>query len=134
MNSVSQLFKKVLWMGSVLIAVIAIVGSLIGYFGFGEPGLLSAIIGAGMAALFVSFTAISVWLGSKLSLAGFFGVVLGGWLVKMISFLILVVLLRKSEFIVGSVLFFTLVAAVIGSLAVDAWVFTRSRIPVVAPK
>jgi hypothetical protein len=52
----------------------------------------------------------------------------------MVSFLVLVIFLRKSEFIVGGVLFFTLVAAVIGSLTVDAWVFARSRIPTIASK
>jgi hypothetical protein len=134
MNSVSQLFKRVLLLGVALISAIALVGSVAGFLAFGIKGLVSALIGAAMATLFVSLTAASVWFASKLSLAGFFGVVLGGWLVKMVSFLVLVIFLRKSEFIVGGVLFFTLVAAVIGSLTVDAWVFARSRIPTIASK
>ncbi len=132
MNSVANLFSRVLTLGTILISAIALIGSLIGFFAFGSRGVLSALIGAGMAAIFVSLTAGSVWIGSKLSLAGFFGVVLGGWLVKLLSFLVLVVLLRKNSDIVGGVIFFTLVAAVLGSLAVDAWVFTRSRIPLIS--
>lgn len=131
MNPVATLFKNVLLLGSILISAIALVGSIIGFLGFGGRGVLSALIGAAMATVFVSLTATSVWFGSRLSLAGFFAIVLGGWILKLVLFLILVVLLRNSDFIVGGVIFFTLVSAVLGSLAVDAWVFTRSRIPLI---
>jgi hypothetical protein len=130
-NPVATLFKNVLLLGSILISAIALVGSIIGFLGFGGRGVLSALIGAAMATVFVSLTATSVWFGSRLSLAGFFAIVLGGWILKLVLFLILVVLLRNSDFIVGGVIFFTLVSAVLGSLAVDAWVFTRSRIPLI---
>ena len=132
MSQVAPIFKKVLIWGALLTGFIALVGSLVGFLAFGWPGLASGLIGAGMAFIFVSLTAVSVWIGSKLSLAGFFGVVLGGWLVKLVSFLVLVILLRKSDLVVGPVIFFTLVAAVLGSLAVDALVFTRSRIPLIS--
>ena len=128
----AALFKRVLGLGSALIAAIAVIGSLAGFFSFGVNGLFSALIGAGMCAVFVSLTAASVWLGSKLTLAGFFGVVLGGWLLKLVLFLVLVVVLRQADFIVGGVLFFTLVAAVIGTLAVDSLVFLRTRIPLIS--
>ena len=131
MNPVATLFKNVLLLGSILISAIALVGSIIGFLGFGGRGVLSALIGAAMATVFVSLTATSVWFGSRLSLAGFFAIVLGGWILKLVLFIILVVLLRNSDFIVGGVIFFTLVSAVLGSLAVDAWVFTRSRIPLI---
>jgi len=131
-NPVATLFKNVLLLGSILISAIALVGSIIGFLGFGGRGVLSALIGAAMATVFVSLTATSVWFGSRLSLAGFFAIVLGGWILKLVLFLILVVLLRNSDFIVGGVIFFTLVSAVLGSLAVDAWVFTRSRIPLIS--
>jgi hypothetical protein len=132
MNPVATLFKRVLLLGLVLISAIALVGSIVGFLSFGFRGVVSALIGAAMATLFVSLTATSVWFGSRLSLAGFFAIVLGGWLLKLVLFLILVVLLRNSDFIVGGVIFFTLVSAVLGSLAVDAWVFTRSRIPLIS--
>ncbi|MEN9752639.1 MAG: hypothetical protein RL670_330 [Actinomycetota bacterium] len=132
--NVSQLFKRVVTLGAILIGAIAVVGGVLGYLLFGANGLLSAVIGAAMAALFVTLTAISVWFGSRLSLAGFFGVVLGGWLAKLVVFLVLVVVLRQATFVVGSVLFLTLVAAIIGSLAVDTLVFLKSRLPIVNEK
>lgn len=131
-TGIEQLFGRVLKLGSLLIAVIAVVAGGLGWLIVGQRGLVSALIGAGMALVFVSLTALSVWLGGKLNLGGFFGVVLGGWLLKVVGFLVLVFLLKHATFINGPVLFFTLVASVLGSLAIDSWVFVKARLPISA--
>ncbi len=127
----NELFARVLRLGSILIAGVAVLGGAIGFFAASVAGLISALIGAAMALVFVSLTALSVWIGGKLPLGGFFGVVLGTWLVKLIGFFILVLVLKHASFIVGWVLFISIVGAVIGSLAVDAIVVLRSRIPTI---
>jgi hypothetical protein len=129
-TGIEQLFGRVLKLGSLLIAVIAVVAGGLGWLLVGQRGLVSALIGAGMALVFVSLTALSVWLGGKLNLGGFFGVVLGGWLLKVVGFLVLVFLLKHATFINGPVLFFTLVASVLGSLGIDSWVFMKARLPI----
>lgn len=131
-TGIEQLFGRVLKLGSLLIAVIAVVAGGLGWLIVGQRGLVSALIGAGMALVFVSLTALSVWLGGKLNLGGFFGVVLGGWLLKVVGFLVLVFLLKHATFINGPVLFFTLVASVLGSLGIDSWVFVKARLPISA--
>lgn len=79
-DSLETVFKKVLKQGSLLIAIIAALGSAIGFLVAGQAGLVSALIGAGLTLVFVSLTALSVWFGGKLSLGGFFAVVMGvGW-------------------------------------------------------
>ena len=123
---------KVLKLGSLLIGSIAIIGSAIGFLAAGLPGLLGAVAGSGIALLFVTLTALSVLFGSKLSLGGFYAVVLGGWLLKMILFMFGVALLSRIEGLNGVALFVTLVASILGSLAVDGYVVTTSRIPVVS--
>ena len=123
---------KVLKLGSLLIGSIAIIGSAIGFLAVGLPGLLGAVAGSGIALLFVTLTALSVLFGSKLSLGGFYAVVLGGWLLKMILFMFGVALLSRIEGLNGVALFVTLVASILGSLAVDGYVVTTSRIPVVS--
>ena len=128
-NSMGKLFSSVLKKGALLIGVIAAVGGVIGYLVASTNGLVSALIGAAMAFVFVSMTALSVWIGGKLSLGGFFGVVLGGWLVKLVGFMVLVASLRTADFIVGPVLFGSLVVSILGSLALDAIVFSKARIP-----
>ena len=130
-TSNAQLFAKVIRLGAILTLAVAVIFGLVGFFAASVAGLVSALIGAAMALAFVSLTALSVWFGAKLSLGGFFGVVLGTWLVKLIGFFILVLVLKSANFIVGWVLFLAIVVAVIGSLAVDAIVVMRSRIPTI---
>ena len=130
-KAISGLFRRVLIQGSLLTAAIAIVGGGVGFAVAGQPGLISALIGAALALGFVSLTALSVWLGGKLPLGGFFGLVLGGWIVKLVLFILVIGALKGAEFINGPVLFFTLVASILGTLAVDSLAFLKARIPVV---
>jgi len=131
-TGIAAMFKKVLGWGALLIAGIAVVASILGWALAGINGLISALIGAAIAFAFVSLTALSVWLGGRLNLGGFYGVVLGGWILKVLIFLIIVGVLRHAEFINGPTLFFTLVASILGSLGIDSWVFLKARLPIEA--
>ena len=130
-TSAEQLFKNVLGQTALLTGLIASLGSLAGYFVEGMNGVVSALIGAGLAFAFGVLTVVSMIIGRKLSLAGFFGVVMGGWLIKLIGFALLARSLQGAEFINGPVLFLTLVAAILGSLVIDSIAVLSARIPVV---
>ena len=130
-KAISGLFSRVLIQGSILTATIAVVGGAIGLAVAGQPGLVSALIGAALALVFATLTAVSVWLGGKLPLGGFFGLVLGGWLIKLVAFILVISALKGADFINGPVLFFTLVASILGNLTVDSLVYLKARIPVV---
>lgn len=130
-KAANALYRRVLTLGSALIGAIAVIGGVVGYLVANTDGLTSALIGAGLALVFVSLTALSVWFGSKLPLGGFFGLVLGGWLLKIIGFALVIGALKGADFINGPVLFFTLVAAILGTLAVDSVVALNARIPVI---
>ena len=125
-------FSKVLKLGAILIGTIAVLGGLIGFFAAGLPGLFGALAGAGIALLFVSLTALSVLVGGKLNLGGFYAVVLGGWLLKVVIFIAMIAILKRVEGLNGVALFATLVASVLGSLGVDGFVVTKSKIPAVS--
>ena len=129
-TSTSEVFASVLKQGFILVAAIAVVGGGLGLAFAGVAGLLSGLIGAGLALLFSSLTALSVKLGGKLSLGGFFGVVLGGWIVKMLGFIFIIALLKGAAFIAGPVLFLTLVASILGTLVIDSLIVLKSRITV----
>jgi hypothetical protein len=58
------------------------------------------------------------------------GVVLGGWIVKFVVFAAALLGLRDADFVNGPVFFFSLVTAVLGGLAVDAWVVSKARLTV----
>lgn len=133
-NSTAKLFAQVLKFSALLIGSIALIGGITAWMIAGVAGLVSALIGAAMALVFTSMTAISVWLGGRLSLGGFFGAVLGGWIVKLVLFIVLVATLKGATFIVGPILFVCVVVSVLGSLALDAIAVSRSRIPTVESK
>jgi hypothetical protein len=130
-TNADQLFKKVLGQTALLTGLIASVGSVAGYFVECANGVVSALIGSALAFVFGALTVISMLVGRRLSLAGFFGVVMGGWLVKLIGFALLARALQGAEFINGPVLFLTLVAAILGSLVIDSIAVLSARIPVV---
>ena len=54
------------------------------------------------------------------------------WLLKFVLFLVLVFLLRDQPWIHPQVLFFSIVAGVIGTLVVDVVVVAKSRMPYVS--
>jgi len=127
----SALFGRVLRLTSLTTLAIAAIGGVVGWFVKGADGVLSAAIGAAMALVFGGLTVLSVWLGGKYSLGVFFGSVMGGWILKLVLFLGLSVALQGAHFLARPVFFFTIVAAILGNLAVDAFVAIKSRVPVV---
>lgn len=120
--------------GAILTAIIAVVGSVIGYLVADVSGMVSALVGAGLTALFMGFTALSIVLAAKVthnepSSTLFFGIVLGVWLLKFVVFIAILVILRDQPFIEPLVMFFSILAAVIGSLVVDVVAFLGARVP-----
>jgi hypothetical protein len=128
--STTEVFSAVLKQGLLLVLAIAVLGGGVGLLVAGVNGLLSGLIGAALALLFSTMTALSVKFGGKLSLGGFFGVVLGGWIFKMVLFIAIVAALRGANFIDGPVFFFTLVASILGTLVIDSLIVMKSRITV----
>jgi hypothetical protein len=130
-DSLSTVMARVLKLGSLLVLAIALLGSLAGFLVIGTSGVYAALIGSGAAFLFTALTALSVLIGSKLNLAGFLGAVLGGWLVKMVLFLIGFSMLNRAEWLTREsrpIVFFTVVAAVIGGLVIDTMIVSKARL------
>ncbi|AGW42019.1 hypothetical protein O159_20240 [Leifsonia xyli subsp. cynodontis DSM 46306] len=133
----TPVLRAILRYGLLLAAVIAVFGMALGGIGAGWIGVTSALIGTAMAAVFLSVTALSIlianrFIASDLFVGLFFGIVLGGWIVKFVLFLVLAIVLRDQPWIDPVVLFLSLIAGVIGSLAIDVVVVARSRIPYVS--
>jgi hypothetical protein len=124
-------FVKALKLSGLLVLSVAAVGSLIGYLLVGTDGVLTALIGTAIALVFTSMTILSVLIGARLPLGGFYGLVLGGWLLKVVLFAVLMAALQRMDFIHGPTLFFAIVISVLGSLGIDSWVVLRSRIPTI---
>jgi len=131
------ILKRILVYGGFLALAIAIVGATIGGIVDGWIGVVSALVGTAMAVVFMGITAGSILLanryaGREAAIGAFFGIVMGGWLLKFVVFLVLMVLLRDQPWISPVVLFLSIIAGVIGSLVVDAVVVMKSRMSYVS--
>jgi hypothetical protein len=130
-DDLKSVMLRVLKLGSLLVLGITGLGSGIGFLIAGESGVWAALAGGLAAFVFTALTALSLLLGSKLGLGGFLGVVLGGWLVKMVLFLVLFSVLSRADWLTidsRPVVFFTVVAAVIGGLVLDTLIVTKARL------
>jgi hypothetical protein len=129
-DSTASLFKKAMNLTGILVLAIGVAGSGLGYLYAGNAGVTSALIGAFVAAAFSTPTILSIWFGSKLPLACFYGLVLGGWLVKVLLFAVVFAALQDADYISGPVFFFAVVTSVLGGLAIDSWVVLKGRLPI----
>lgn len=127
----ARVWRNVLVLGLALAAAIAVVGAVIGWLAADMPGVWGALIGAAMAGVFLSVTALTMFLGRSMSMLGLSGMLMGGFFVKLILFMVVGKLLGGSPDIDGLTLFFTLVAAVIGTAVTDAVTIHKARIPYV---
>jgi hypothetical protein len=135
--SSSLVMRRVLIWGAILAAGIAIVAAPIGYAVAGLPGLIGGLLGAAMGLVFMGATAASILVANRFADSPayqtvFLGVVMGGWLLKLVLFLIATVLLRDQPWLEPSVLGLALIGVVVGSLVVDLVVVARSRVPAVS--
>jgi hypothetical protein len=130
----NPVLRRALAWGGVLAAVVLVVSGILGFVFAGVEGLVSALVGTLMAVVFMGITAASILLANRfassdLFVGAFFGIVLGGWILKFIVFIVLVVVLRDASWLNPTVLFLSLVAGVLASLVVDVLVVARSRMP-----
>jgi hypothetical protein len=133
LSSTPILRTVLVWSGSVTGALL-VIGGVVGFLVAGTDGLWSAVAGVLIAAVFLGITAASIlianrWFGDALYVPIFFGIVLGGWILKFVVFLIALFVLRDQPWIVGPVFFLALVASVLASLAIDVVVLLRMRVP-----
>ncbi|MFD1721680.1 hypothetical protein [Amnibacterium endophyticum] len=136
-DTASSVMRRALAQGAIAAAAIALAASIVGGILTGWPGVLSGVVGAGFALLFLGVTAASLLVADRfggLESSAFFAALLGGWLVKFVVFLLAMLALRDQPWVQPVVLFCAVAATVIASLVVDVLVVGRARIPVGSPR
>ena len=121
------------WSAAVTV-VLAVGGAVAGWFADGVNGVWSALCGVLIAAIFLAITGISIlianrWYGDPLYVPIFFGIVLGGWILKFIVFIVLLLVLREQPWVNTVVFFVAVVASVLACLVVDVVTLMRMRMP-----
>ncbi|MGA7149564.1 MAG: hypothetical protein WBX17_13880 [Microbacterium sp.] len=132
--SSTPILRTVLVWGGIVTGVLLVIGGGVGFLVAGMPGLWSAIVGVLVGAAFLGITAASIlianrWYGDPLYVPVFFGIVLGGWIVKFVVFIVILLVLRGQAWVQDTVFFLALVVGVLASLVVDVVVLLRMRVP-----
>jgi hypothetical protein len=132
-SSTPILRTVLMWSGTVT-AILAVVGAIVGFLVAGTTGLWSALAGVLVAAVFLGITGASIlianrWFGDPLYVPIFFGIVMGGWILKFVVFIVILLVLRSQPWIEPAVFFLAAVVSVLASLAVDVVVMVRMRVP-----
>lgn len=135
--TVSQIVKRALMAGAIVTALIAIVASTWGALVSELAGMWGALVGSALGFALLGLTPLSIIWGFKLGKGdllspGFFSAVLGVWLLKFVVFLAAVFWLGDQTWLDRTVLFVTIVAAVLAGLVIDLVVVARSRMPYVS--
>jgi len=132
--SSTPILRTVLVWSSIVTVGLAVAGAIVGYLAAGTTGLWSALVGVLVAAVFLAITGASIlianrWYGDALYVPLFFAIVLGGWILKFVIFIVALLLLRDQPWVEPTVFFVAVVVSVLASLAVDVIVLLRMRVP-----
>lgn len=137
-DTASTVLRRALVGGGVVTLSIGVVAGGIGLAVAGVGGLVSGLVGAVFALVFLGVTAAGLLFTGPLlggdSPVTAMVVLLGGFVIKVALFVVAVLLLRGQPWVQPTVLFLSLVVAVLAFLVLDAVVVARARIPVGAPE
>ena len=132
----SVILRMTLVWSAVITGILALIGAVVGYLVAGPTGLASALVGVLLAGLFLGMTALIILIAGRIpagpmQIPTFFGIVLGGWVIKLVVFIVALLLLRGQPWIEPFIFFFSVLVSVIASLVVDLVVMARARVPYV---
>ncbi|GAA5149011.1 hypothetical protein GCM10025768_11560 [Microbacterium pseudoresistens] len=132
--SSTPILRRTLIVGGIAAILLAIVAAVIGGLVAGANGMWSGLAGVLLAVVFLAITGISIlvanrWYGDPLYVQFFFAIVLGGWLLKLALFVVIMLVLRGQPWISPLVFFLSIVAGVVMSLVVDVVVLMKMRLP-----
>lgn len=135
--TVTAIARRAVFIGAIVTTVIAVVAATWGALVSELAGMLGALVGSALGFALLGLTGLSIIWGFRLGKGdvlnpGFFGAVLGTWLVKFVLFLAIVFWLGDQEWLDRTVLFLTIVASLLAGLITDVVVIARSRMPYVS--
>ena len=131
----NPVLRMTLIVGGIVNAVIAVIGGVIGFLIASQDGMWSAVAGVLFGFIFLAITGASIlianrWNGTDLYATLFFAIVLGGWLVKFVIFLVGFFLIKDQPWLDSQIFYVALVVTVLASLIVDVIVMQKMRIPI----
>lgn len=100
---------------------------------YGMSGVWGVLLGAGIGGAFVLLTVISVLATAKTTPTTTGAVVMGGWLLKIVVLIAVLLLIRNLEFYNTMTFFITVVLALVVTLGAEVWGMSQSNLTYVQP-
>lgn len=131
--SPSQVMQRAMLWNFVAAGVVGVLGAVVGGLLAGWMGAISGLIGGAIVEALTAITATSVRIAAQ-RVSGpehavvFIALVMGGWLLKLVVFLVLALTLRGQPWIQPTVLFLTVIVAIVVSLVIEVLIVARSRV------
>lgn len=134
-GALPAVFRTALRRSAILALALTVLACAVGFLVAGMPGLLGALVGAGLAAAFL-LTTVVVMLGTaNKPQTVVTGALAGTWLVKVILVIVVLAVLQGMNFYEPRVLALTLIVLTLGMLGVEMATVMKARIPLdVAPR
>lgn len=123
------LFRTVQKRLLLLTVAVAVLGVGIGALVAGLPGVWGALVAAAIGLLFMISTVATLRLIAGRGPELLQIVIFGGWIVKMVIVVLIMLWLRQLDFYSPGVLFGTLAAVVLGGIVVEIYSVATARIP-----
>lgn len=126
-------FQRALKLGIFALLIILVV-SLLGWgFGVGMPGVWAVLLGGAIGGSFVLLTALSALATAHASPSTTGAVILGGWLLKVVVLIGVLMVLRDLEFYHRVAFFVTVVLAFLATLGAELFALLRTKTTYVNP-
>jgi hypothetical protein len=116
-----------------LVAILVVLGTVVGWFVADLAGVWGALIGAALAAFFCATTIWSMQSTVGKPPATMAAVVMGSWLGKIVVLIAVLVLLRGKDFYDPYVLVVVLTLGAVGATLLDYRAVRDARIPYIEP-
>lgn len=120
--------------GLILVAALAVLGSLVGLLAAGVPGLWGGLIGAAIAAFFCGTTVWSMLYTVGKGATAMGAVVMGTWIAKMVVLVAVLLVLTRFDFYDRVVLFVVLLLGAVGAALLDYRAVKNGRVTYVEPE
>ncbi|AWB82105.1 hypothetical protein C3B44_06830 [Corynebacterium yudongzhengii] len=120
--------NRALKFGSIALVVMTVISLAVWGYLRDLPGIWGVLMGAGLGGGFVLLTALSVRVTANTSPTTAMAVILGGWLVKIVLFIIVFLLIDGMTFYDRTAFATTVIIALVVVLATEVWGIITSNV------
>lgn len=120
--------------GVIALAVITVLSLLVWGGKYGMSGVWGVLLGAAISGGFVLITVLGVLFTARTTPSTTLAVVLGGWLLKIVVLIGILVVIRDLEFYHHLTFFVTVVLTLLVTLGAEVWGMSQSNLTYVQPQ